>query len=46
MEIKKQTEVAGSGVPTAVQLEAINAQEPYKRVDQVVFEPELIVRKT
>lgn len=27
-------------------MEAINAQEPYKRVDQVVFEPELIVRKT
>ena len=27
-------------------MEAITAQETYKRIDQVVFEPELIVRKT
>ena len=27
-------------------MEVINAQDPYKRVDQVVFEPELVVRKT
>ena len=27
-------------------MEVITAQEPYKRMDQVVFEPELIVRKT
>lgn len=27
-------------------MEVINAQEPYKRMYQVVFEPELVVRKT
>ena len=30
MDIRKETEVMGSGVPTAVQLEAINAQAKAK----------------
>ena len=37
MEIKKQTEVAGSGVPTAVQLEAINAQAKAKLTGEQVY---------
>ena len=36
-----------SGVASfAIEEGLVNAQEPYKRMDQVVFEPELVVRKT
>ena len=37
MQIKKETEVAGSGVPTAVQLDAINAQAKGKLTDEQVY---------
>ncbi len=37
MEIKKQTEVQGSGIPTAVQLEAINAQAKAKLTQEQVY---------
>lgn len=37
MEIKKQTEVKGSGVPTAVQLESINAQAKAKLTAEQVY---------
>ena len=37
MQIKKETEVAGSGVPTAVQLDAINAQAKGKLTAEQVY---------
>ena len=37
MEIRKETEVMGSGVPTAVQLEAINAQAKAKLTQEQVY---------
>ena len=37
MQIKKETEVLGSGVPTAVQLEAINAQAKAKLTQEQVY---------
>ncbi len=37
MEIKKSTEAVGSGVPTAVQLEAINAQAKGKLTEDQVY---------
>ena len=37
MEVKKETEVMQSGVPTAVQLEAINAQAKGKLTEQQVY---------
>ena len=37
MEIKKETQVAGGGVPTAVQLEAINAQAKGKLTAEQVY---------
>ena len=37
MEIKKQTEVQGSGVPTAAQLESINAQAMAKLTAEQVY---------
>ena len=37
MQIKKETEVAGSGVPTAAQLEAINAQAKGKLTAQQIY---------
>ena len=37
MEIKKSTEVAGGGVPTALQLQAINAQAKGKLTAQQVY---------
>ena len=37
MQIKKETEVAGGGVPTAVQLEAINAQAKGKLTAEQVY---------
>lgn len=37
MEIKKQTEVTGSGVPTAVQLESINVQAKAKLTAEQVY---------
>lgn len=37
MEIRKETEVMGSGVPTAVQLEAINAQAKAKLTAEQVY---------
>jgi len=37
MEIKKQTEVKGSGVPTAAQLESINAQAKAKLTAEQVY---------
>ena len=37
MEIKKETEVLSSGVPTAVQLEAINAQTKAKMTGEQVY---------
>ena len=37
MQIKKETEVAGGGVPTAVQLEAINAQAKGKLTPEQVY---------
>ena len=37
MEIKKSTEVAGGGVPTAAQLEAINAQARAKMSEEQVY---------
>lgn len=37
MEIKKQTEVTGSGVPTAAQLESINAQAKAKLTAEQVY---------
>ena len=37
MDIRKETEVMGSGVPTAVQLEAINAQAKAKLTQEQVY---------
>lgn len=37
MEVKKETQVSGSGVPTAVQLEAINAQARGKMTAEQVY---------
>ena len=37
MEIKKQTEVMGNGVPTAAQLESINAQAKAKLTEEQVY---------
>ena len=37
MQVKKETEVAGGGVPTAVQLEAINAQAKGKMTAEQVY---------
>lgn len=37
MQIKKETEVAGAGVPSAVQLEAINAQAKAKLTAEQVY---------
>jgi len=37
MEIRKETEVIGSGVPTAAQLEAINAQAKAKLTQEQVY---------
>ncbi len=37
MEIKKQTEVKGSGIPTAVQLESINAQAKAKLTAEQIY---------
>ena len=37
MEVKKETEVMRSGVPTAVQLEAINAQAKAKLTEEQVY---------
>ena len=37
MEIKKQTEVIGNGVPTAAQLESINAQAKAKLTEEQVY---------
>ena len=37
MEIKKETQVSSSGVPTQVQLEAINAQAKAKMTAQQVY---------
>ena len=37
MDIKKQTEVKGSGIPTAVQLESINAQAKAKLTEDQVY---------
>ena len=37
MQIKKETEVAGGGTPTAVQLEAINAQAKGKLTAEQVY---------
>lgn len=37
MEVKKETQVSGSGVPTAAQLEAINAQARAKMTEDQVY---------
>ena len=37
MEIKKQTEVKGGGIPTAAQLESINAQAKAKLTEEQVY---------
>ena len=42
MDIKKQTEVMGRGVPTAAQLESINAQAKAKLTEEHILKVALI----